>query len=67
MARQVGGDDHLIAGTDAQGRQRQLEGRGAVAQTDAVPGAAIGGPLGLEPVHGFAADEGRAVDHMLSD
>jgi hypothetical protein len=44
----VGGDDHLVAGSDPGCSQAQLEGAEATADTDAVRRFAVGGELALE-------------------
>ena len=61
--------DHLIAGTDAERPQRQLQGIRAVAAGDRLARAAVGGELSFEVAHLLPLDEVRrgedAVDRGL--
>jgi hypothetical protein len=52
----VGGHDHLVAGPDAERLQGELQGVGAVGDTDRMGGVAVTGETGLELGDGRAAD-----------
>src|SRR5690606_28629279 len=53
----VGYGDHLIAGTDAEGTERQHNRVGAVVDPDGVGGPVVGGELALESGHALAQDQ----------
>jgi hypothetical protein len=53
--------DHLIAGSDLEAAQRQLDRVSPVAHAHGVRHAAVGGEAVLEVAHGGGQDEGRIV------
>src|SRR5256714_1400142 len=59
----VGGDDYFVARPDAAGRQRELYGRRAVRDADALARADVTGERALERLDLATEDEGRRVEH----
>ena len=60
----VGGNDDLVTRPDIQGCQGQLERSGTAGDTDAMLSMAVSGPLGLEALDEFAANELGRLGHL---
>ena len=60
----VGRRDHLVAGTNLEGAQRQLDRREAGTDPDRVTGADIGGELGFEALDRGPHDEIPSRDQV---
>ncbi len=59
-----GGNEHFVAGADAEGHERKGERVGAGGEADGVVHAQIGGHLGFEGLDVGAEDEGAAGKHF---